>query len=221
VPLVPGYPTSQWRSGEILKARYSFYIPSDAAPGDRALRLTILDRAGKTIGAPVSFGDIKIEPSTRVFQPPQPKVSQAFRFSGSEVMLSGYDLSPSPTMSGAFTGTLTLSPGDSLRLSLYWRAIQRVRASYKVFIQVRPADGPPLAQDDSVPAGGARATVTWVPGEYVTDVHELKLPAQMPPGAYVIDVGLYDARTGARLPLLSPGSPTAARLGVGVRAVPR
>ncbi|MBI5879845.1 MAG: glycosyltransferase family 39 protein [Chloroflexi bacterium] len=213
-PLVSGYPTSQWHTGEIVKARYTFYVPSDAAEGDRTLRMTIMDRLGTTVGASVSVGNVKVEPSTRIFQPTRPRVTQQFRFSGNEIMLYGYDLTPTPALSGAFTGTVTLVAGDSLRVDLHWRAVQRVRAGYKVFVQVRSTDGPPLAQDDSVPAGGARPTVTWVPGEYLVDTHDLRLPKEMPPGNYVIEVGLYDARTGERLSLAAPGAPNAARLGV-------
>jgi hypothetical protein len=57
---------------------------------------------------------------------------------------------------------------------------------------------------DGQPAAGARPTTGWVPGEYVTDRHELVIPADLPPGEYVVEVGLYDAgaRGLPRLPLL-------------------
>jgi hypothetical protein len=36
-------------------------------------------------------------------------------------------------------------------------------------------------------------------GEYVADPHALALPGNLPPGDYRIEVGLYDAESGARL----------------------
>jgi hypothetical protein len=47
-----------------------------------------------------------------------------------------------------------------------------------------------------------------VPGEYVTDPHELLIPADLEPGEYTVEVGLYDAAIPGlpRLPILQNGS---------------
>jgi hypothetical protein len=44
-----------------------------------------------------------------------------------------------------------------------------------------------------------------VPGEYIADLHEVSIPIDLPPGPYVVEVGLYDAGVSAmpRLPVLS------------------
>jgi hypothetical protein len=89
-----------------------------------------------------------------------------------------------------------------LRLTLYWRAEVEMDVPYTVFVQLLEPAGQVLAQDNSEPAGGARPTTGWVPGEYVTDPHELFLPLDLAPGYYVVQVGMYDA--GARgLPRLA------------------
>jgi hypothetical protein len=63
---------------------------------------------------------------------------------------------------------------------------------------------------DGIPAGGARPTSGWLAGEVVTDAHELRLDAGAPPGEYTLAVGLYDAASGLRLPLLGADGQAAA-----------
>jgi hypothetical protein len=42
-------------------------------------------------------------------------------------------------------------------------------------------------------------TSQWRPGEYIQDSHKLEIPADAPPGPYLLAVGLYDAATEERL----------------------
>jgi hypothetical protein len=113
---------------------------------------------------------------------------------GTAIQLYGYDVTPQPTLRSTVQGTTTVTAGDVLRLTLYWRSLQRVSTSYSVFVHVLnpsamlPKGTPPagrghagtptpfdgtatvsvvLAQRDSVPVNGARPTTTWVPGEFI------------------------------------------------------
>lgn len=217
--LAPTYPTSQWRQGEVIRGQYTFYIPTDTLAGDRALRLVVLDRNNKPLAAAISLGDLHVEPSSRLFRPPPVRIVDITRFGGS-IQLYGYDVSPTPTLRTTVSGTTTVSAGDVLRVTLYWRALQRLRTSYTVFVQMRQEGKPPLTQRDSIPVNGARPTTSWVPGEYITDSYDLFVPRSAAPGTYVLEVGLYDARTGERLPLQIsqpiPNTSSAERLGVVV-----
>jgi len=65
--------------------------------------------------------------------------------------------------------------------------------SYTVFVHLLGPTGDVLVQHNGEPAGGTRPTSGWVPGEYVTDSHDMPLPLELPPGDYVIEVGMYDA----------------------------
>jgi hypothetical protein len=58
------------------------------------------------------------------------------------------------------------------------------------------AEGNIVAQSDSIPAGGARPTGGWLPGEYVIDTHRLAVAAGK---VVALRVGLYDAGTGIRV----------------------
>jgi hypothetical protein len=41
-----------------------------------------------------------------------------------------------------------------------------------------------------------------VAGEFIIDEYELVVEADAPPGEYILEVGMYDASTGERLPAL-------------------
>ncbi|MEP7199563.1 MAG: hypothetical protein ABI874_07090, partial [Chloroflexota bacterium] len=201
VPLVTGYPTTSWRQGDIVRARYTFYVPTDAQPGDRAFRLLVLDHSSKPLSAAVGLGDLHIDPSTRAFRPPPVRIVDVARFGGT-IQLYGYDIAPAPVMTSTVAGVVNLSPSQPLKVTLYWRSLQRVRASYSVFIHLlREAASPVAAQRDGVPVNGQHPTNTWVPGEFIADSYDITLPRDMPRGTYIIEVGLYDPRTGGRLPL--------------------
>jgi len=59
-----------------------------------------------------------------------------------------------------------------------------------------------FAQHDAPPAGGARPTTTWLPGEIVADDHALAVDPDAR-GPALVEVGLYDPVTLGRLPLLA------------------
>jgi hypothetical protein len=110
----------------------------------------------------------------------------------------------------------TLAPaelvaGDILQLTLGWRYVAADSGSSmpprKVFVHLAAADGTPTAQHDGEPAAGIRPTTAWQPGEVIQDRHGVLLPPDMPPGEYRLIVGLYDALTGARLPVTLAGQP--------------
>jgi 4-amino-4-deoxy-L-arabinose transferase-like glycosyltransferase len=117
---------------------------------------------------------------------------------------------------------LSVAPGEALSVDLRWSAASRLENAYKVFVHLRQADQPPIAQSDSEPAGGFEPTSAWQPGQLVMDRRALLVPLDAPPGAYGIYVGLYDAATGGRLSLAAPsGGDTADSAFVGwVEIVP-
>ena len=111
----------------------------------------------------------------------------------------------------AFLG-YTVSPADGVRagvtltVDLFWHAQGPLEKNYTVFAHLlgpyNPATGGPVwAQDDSQPLGGGHPTSRWQPGQTVPDRHSLDVPGNTPPGEYQIEVGLYEASTGVRLPV--------------------
>lgn len=108
---------------------------------------------------------------------------------GGMIRLEGFDLdAPAP-----------LQPGSQITLTLYWRALQKIDASYKVFNQAYYGDGVMVAQQDGYPVCGGRGTWQWEPGVQVADVHLLTILPDTPDGLYPLYTGLYIEETFERL----------------------
>ncbi len=114
---------------------------------------------------------------------------------GDSIQLLGYSLE-----------TAEVAPGQTVLLTLRWQTTAPIRARYTIFAHliggINPVTRTPLwTQMDSEPAGGARPTNDWRVGEIIEDRRGLWLPLHIPPGDYVLQVGMYDAVTLARLPV--------------------
>jgi hypothetical protein len=110
---------------------------------------------------------------------------------GQNVVLIGYDLEAQQA-----------KPGDKLGLTLYWHALGPVDQSYTVFVHLLDAGEVIQGWGDSLPGGGTLHTTSWLAGEYLRDRHEIAIKPDAPPGEYLIEIGLYEAVSGARLPVL-------------------
>lgn len=129
--------------------------------------------------------------------------------------LSPVEMAPSPVkdvtfgdqtmLAGAAMGPVILAPGDGLRVTVGWVALQPLEKDYVVFVQLLDAEGQLRAQHDSPPVGGYRPTTRWAPGEPIEDHLGVALPADLPPGDYILILGMYDPATGERLPASAGG----------------
>ncbi|MBK8795327.1 MAG: hypothetical protein IPM07_02455 [Anaerolineales bacterium] len=96
-------------------------------------------------------------------------------------------------------GPQRVAPGDAALVRLTWLTDTPLTQRYKVSVQLLDARNQVIAQHDSEPAGGARPTDAWQPGERVGDNHGIAIPLGTPPGLYRMMLVLYDAATGARV----------------------
>ncbi len=184
------HPTGVWQAGQAWRGQIDFRLPIQAQPGEAQLAVQLVSASGTSLGGAVTLTAIRVLPTDRVFTAPQPQVLRQANL-GDQVALLGADLPSGP-----------LSPGSILRLTFYWQALAEMDVSYAVFVHLLGSDGQVLAQNNGEPANGRRPTTGWVAGEYITDPHEMSLPLDLPPGGYVVEVGMYDA--GARgLPRLA------------------
>ena len=67
-----------------------------------------------------------------------------------------------------------------------------------VFTHLHDAVEGVRGQRDSVPVRGDRPTTGWAAGEVIVDPYEMPVNADAPPGAYRIEIGMYDPATGDR-----------------------
>jgi 4-amino-4-deoxy-L-arabinose transferase-like glycosyltransferase len=105
-------------------------------------------------------------------------------------------------------GEASLSPGDTLYLSLYWRAEGPTHQPLTVFTHLLGPDGQLYGQWDNPPVRGTYPTTDWLPGEEVVDQYEIPVNPAAPPGEYRVLVGLYDPGTGTRVAVLTSGGHT-------------
>ncbi|MFQ6101831.1 MAG: hypothetical protein ACE5OS_11450 [Anaerolineae bacterium] len=181
-PVHGAYPTSRWTASEIVVDRYGLCLPRDAQPGDHFLRLRVSDLS-------LDLGSVTVLATERTFQ--VPVISHPLTVGlGSQVELLGYDLTSDET-----------APGETLTLTLYWRALTEMEESYTVFTHLLAPDGSMTGQHDSQPGDGGYPTNLWLAGEVITDIHEIPVRADASPGEHRLEVGMYVAETGVRLPV--------------------
>jgi 4-amino-4-deoxy-L-arabinose transferase-like glycosyltransferase len=96
----------------------------------------------------------------------------------------------------------TLRPGGQLAVNLRWQALAAISENYTVFVQVLDEQDRLVGQVDSWPVQGTYPTSQWRVGEVVEDEYRVQLAADLPPGAYRLQVGWYLLATLQRLPVV-------------------
>jgi len=180
LPILLGYPTSQWGSGEVNRVVQDVLLPIDLKAGRYALQVGLGDEFVKLTKLTV------VERQRNYVMPPmQRRLNVDF---GGVVTLLGYDSSAEQVRAG-----------QALAVTLYWQAQGRIETSYKVTVQALSKEMRVVGQDDSLPMGWTYPTTAWAPGEVVTDAHELEIKQGTKPGHYTLIVALYEECTGRRL----------------------
>ncbi len=116
---------------------------------------------------------------------------------GDEITLKGFEFSQ-----------IAANTGGAFSLNLFWQALAQPQANYSVFLHLTPEDAAiPLVQADGAPGGSEQQTALWQTGQhFFSDTFTLTLPSDLPPGDYVVRLGLYDYLTGVRLPVTAAES---------------
>ncbi len=175
------HPTSTWLAGQAWRGQMSFRLPIQAEPGEARVAVQLVDADGGALGSPADLTAIQIVPTDRVFTPPQPQAPRRINFDD-QIRLLGADLAPDP-----------VGVGGTLQVTLYWQALAELDIPYTAFVHLLDPEGRVVTGHDGEPVSGTRPTTGWVPGEYITDLHDVPIPADLAPGEYVMEVGLYDA----------------------------
>lgn len=88
-----------------------------------------------------------------------------------------------------------------LDLTLFWKAQKPQEENYQVFVHLLDARSNVIAQSDKLNPGDF-PTERWPTDKYVRDQHGIELPENMPSDQYWIEIGLWTAANGNRLPVL-------------------
>lgn len=89
--------------------------------------------------------------------------------------------------------------GQAFLLLLYWRARAPIAHDYTVSVRLVDVAGKIVAEYFKEPRLGTAPTSAWHVDELVVDAIQLPIPNDAAPGAYRLEVGLYDAATQQRI----------------------
>jgi hypothetical protein len=191
-----GLATEFWNAEERVVDRHALVPPVDLPPGDYVLDVAFSPCNDDSL--PVLIGcqgdALRREPLilAQAYCPPEVSTTSLtpdhpLRLTfGDAIELVGYDVPE------------RVAPGESLRVALYWHALQPIPRDYKVFVHLLASNDQLLAQHDSPPIDWSYPTTRWQPGEYIRDEHSLTLDPSTSRGDYLLSIGLYDAATGER-----------------------
>ncbi len=156
-----------------LRTQHLLRLPAGLEGGQ--YRLSLLNQ--------VPLADLLITAPERQFTPPESATAVNVPFAD-EVLLAGYT---------------TSQEGDQLTVELVWQALREMEAAYRVFVHLIDEEGRIIAQADGEPAQWTRPTSGWSANEYISDQHELVIPANTDLNKLRLRVGLYDPSDGRRL----------------------
>jgi hypothetical protein len=181
------YPTMRWKKGENLFGAYTVPLLTGAPAGDYFVQVTFYTHAdergldvlapnGAPIGKSIKLGPIPVLPAT------QPATSVALNIQNTISQPIGLF-----TLLGYQLGRDHASAGESIPLTLFWRADAAPSKDYELRIQF----GDVLS--DPRPLANAQYTTSqWRAGEIVRGQYSIPIPATAKPGTANLRVSLND-----------------------------
>ncbi|WP_374686942.1 phospholipid carrier-dependent glycosyltransferase [Promineifilum sp.] len=179
------YPAALWPPEGVVADRLAVRVADDiAGPAEGQLRVKLDEDA-----AGVDVGRVKIVPAA------WPPATAPLATLGESIELAGAELS-----------TATAAPGETVEVRLRWQvAAPPGPALLHVFVHLGNPTQPPLAQSDGPVMAGEYPARLWAASEVFEETVALALPADLPPGDYPIQFGLYDFDSGERRPVVVDG----------------
>jgi hypothetical protein len=190
VPLSP-HPTSRWRSGDVFQVHYDLRVSPSVSPGDWRVMLNVLDEQGDPLWEQDrSLATVQVVGRERRFTLPADIPHQTDIAFGGGIHLRGYGIARE-----------TVSPGEPIPLTLYWKAEGPTKRAYTLFVHLIGPDGGLVGQVDRIPGNGKAPTSSWAQGQVIVDEVALPSATSAEAGPYHIAIGFYDAAYGERLPV--------------------
>lgn len=176
-PAAAWHPTAHWDAGDIWRGQHLLHLPADLASGTYTWTASLSTH--ESVAIPIAR--LSVTAPERVFTRPEVAIPIDVLL-GDVATLVGGEVTPTAS---------DLEPEMTLTVTLTWRSETETHASYRVFVHLIGPEGRLIAQSDGIPGQWTRPTTGWVPGEYVSDVHNLVVPSDAPAGEYRLAAGLY------------------------------
>ena len=207
------YPLASWSPGDVVQQEIVIAIPDDLSAGTYHLEIQMLDTQGAyevagsrdaltfpeqwqgthkiLLGTWADLYTFQVNARDRDYTPPLIRRRRNVRF-GDVLRLRGYRLSRTQ-----------LHSDESAELTIYWEAMKRPSQIYAAFNHLRNSDNQLVWSEDSWPQQGVYTTDHWLEGEVVAETYTLIIPKDTAPGHYPLYIGIYDPKTGNRLPAMT------------------
>lgn len=192
-PVQGRYNSTQWADGELVTDRARWIVPREQVGG----KYTLVIEVGAEL---IALGEVEVIGTARQMDATAVDVLSGARL-GDNFALYGYNVDGSTT---------------ALTLELEWQLVKETPISYTVFVHVVDSNGQIVAQRDAAPNENGYPTQLWQVGEYIHDVYRFE---GLSAGTYTIQVGLYNAQTGARLPVAINNEPGGDAIDLGAMVI--
>ncbi len=191
-----------WWPGEVIVERFDFALPHDLPAGSYPVTLNLKNlSADEEYSLNVPLGELQVAAQAN---PPDTAgllanfrqrvgLDKAWVWGNGRINAAPWDKN----------GPITVKQGDVINLVLQWESLAPAEESYTIFVHLIDAANQPWLALDYTPLGGSAPTHLWIPkwlpGQKMLDPYRLPIPADLPPGTYYIEAGLYDMTSGRRL----------------------
>jgi hypothetical protein len=198
--------SAKWPLNAQEETYFLIPIPPATPPGPYTLRLAVYgeeslgrlpvkDAGSAAEAGLVTLANFAVLPALEPADPTDLKLALPVK----QELLPGLTLLGFETLPGQ-----QVRSGQQVGASLIWQAGETHPADpLEMSLSVKPAKGDdewPLSKP--VGLAGTYPTSQWQPGRYLVTELPLAIPADAPPGAVRLVIGLYEPASGQRLPLL-------------------
>jgi hypothetical protein len=195
------YPTTAWDPGVVFADTYRLHMPEAAyAPDEGYVQVGLYYPEGPRLKTEDGRDAVRL---ARIAVRPRPgDVPNPLNVNfDDKLALIGYALDQR-----------VARPGETIRLTLYWRALNPMAVNYNLFVHVLGEENQIWANSDSPLTDRAVCTNRWEPGTMVEEARELTLVEATPPGFYDIELGLHASGLGRLQILAEDGRQVSSRL---------
>jgi hypothetical protein len=193
--------TSLWKPGDVFRDTYRVGLAPaarDSLPSlgrikvamycysqEEDRHLPVKDQQGNSLGDAVYLGRLKLAGEVSAQQAGSPA---PYTF-GDEIALEHFSFTPQ---------VFPFAP--EFTIELHWRALAQLAQDYTVFAHLVDAHDVTVFAYDLPLTDGYYPSSLWDAGERVIHTHRLPLISTLLVGEYTLRIGLYDPRSGVRLP---------------------
>jgi hypothetical protein len=185
--------TPRWHRDEIIIERFDFALPHDLPAGEYPLQIDFKNLSrDQLLPLNQSLGNLHITAQKN----PIPTGHLLANFRQRVGLVGATAWHGLRRQAAPWEQPIHVRPGDVIHLVFEWESLALAEESYTVFVHLNDLGHFPHVSLDYTPLGGATPThlwfPKWLPGQRMLDPYRLEIPANLTPGTYYIEVGLYE-----------------------------